>query len=659
MTVRGSARAGATPVPAGSEGVSDRDSADAWRLAVLIALAVLPYANTLLNDFLVYDDRVQILTNPYVHSFRHWREIFTTTVWSYLGVHHVTNYYRPLMVFGFLICYRIFGPLPYGFHLASVLLHAATVCVIHLVSLRVFRDRLLAFAAAALFAVHPIHTESVAWISAVTDVEVTFFYLLTFWFFLQVAASSGRRRAWAQGAMAVSFLLTFLSKEQAATLPLLATIYEHCYRDDRANTTWAQKASRYGLLWLMTVGYLFARVRLLGSFAVPSAWVQLSWLDAFLTAPVLAGQYLWKLLWPVRLVAFYPYQRGITLLDPRVLAGLAAVALCALVFLALWRRARQASFGLVWFAITLAPVLNARWLGANVFCERYLYLPSVGFCWVVAWAWTALWRKAAIQKAMARNALAGLTGVIVVLCAVRTYTRNQDWHDDLTLLTRTLAIEPGEYRLHEALGLAYWLRGEPEAAEPEWREAHRLNPSDAIAVNFLGMVYAKQGRFAEAAKLFRAAIVLDPKFASPHLNLGAAEAQMGRLEDAEPHLRAAALMSPLDITPHNVLGKLYFDSGRLGEAEGQFRQSVNAEPNLAAYDYLGYIYQRWRDWDRAERAFKAALALNDSDSHAHFNLGLVYASTGRTTEARKEYQRALASDPGNQDALAALRKLQP
>ena len=626
--------------------------------AVLFLVAVLPYANTLLNDFLyVYDDRVQILSNPFVHSFRHWTQIFTTTVWSFLGVHYITNYYRPMMVFGFLVCYRLFGPLPYAFHLVSVLLHAAVVCVLYLVSLRLFRDRLLAFVGAGLFALHPIHTESVAWVSAVTDVELTFFYLLTFGCFLKVGAPSGRRRGWAQAAMAVCFLLTIFSKEQAATLPLLATIYEHWYREDRAETTWGQKLRRYGLLWLMTIGYMFSRVRLLGSFAQPAAWHQLSWREAFLAAPVLVGQYLWKLLWPVHLVAWYSYQRGITLFDGRFLAGLAVVVLCALVFLVLWRRASLASFGMVWLVITLAPVLNARWMGANVFCERYLYLPSVGFCWVAAWAWTALWRTVSRHKAKARGALAFVTVVIAALCAIRIYTRNRAWHDDVTLLTRTLAVEPGESRLHDGLGLAYWLRGEAEPAEREWREALRLAPHDANVVDSLGMVYAKKGRYAEAAKLFQAAISMEPRFATAHLNLGATYAEMGRLEDAEPEFRAAVLLSPLDFVAHNVLGKLYFDSGRLREAEEQFRQSVDAEPNLAGYDYLGYVYQRRGDRERAERAFKAALALNPSDSHAHFSLGLIYAAAGRNTEAVEEYQRALAADPSNQEVLSALQKL--
>src|ERR1017187_7426441 len=190
-----------------------------WPLAILLLLATLPYLGILRNDFTyVYDDKAQILDNPYVHTFGHLREVFTTPVWSFADAHGMTNYYRPVMTLGFLLCYHIFGPLAFGFHLASLLLHSAVVLVLYLFAEQLFRHREAAFAAAALFALHPVHVESVAWISAVTDLEVTFFYLLTFWCFLQIDNPRDGHGLRMQAAMAVCFLFALLSKEQA--LPL-------------------------------------------------------------------------------------------------------------------------------------------------------------------------------------------------------------------------------------------------------------------------------------------------------------------------------------------------------------------------------------------------------------------------------------------------------
>ncbi|MFZ0962451.1 MAG: hypothetical protein WAO35_16255, partial [Terriglobia bacterium] len=358
--------------------------AGAWPLGVLLLLATLPYIGILRNDFAyAYDDKAQIIDNPYVHSFGHLREALATTVWSFKDVHGLTNYYRPVMTLGFLLCYQLFGPLAYGFHLASLLLHAAVVTILFLFAERLFRQRGAALGAAGLFALHPIHIESVAWISAVTDLEVTFFYVLTFWFFLGVGDQRGGRRICLQAAMTASFLLAIFSKEQALTLPLLAAVYERFYREDRAGTTLAEKLLRQAPLWLVFLGYILVRVRLLGAVARSTGLHHLTPRETLLSALALAGQYLEKLFWPAHLSAFYEFQASTGLFQARVLAGLGALALGAVVFVVLWKRARPASFGLLWLLVTLAPVLNAGWMGAYVFAERYGYLPSVGFCLVM------------------------------------------------------------------------------------------------------------------------------------------------------------------------------------------------------------------------------------------------------------------------------------
>ena len=632
--------------------------AGAWPLALLLLLATLAYAGILGNDFAyAYDDKAQIIDNPYVHSFGHLREALTTSVWSYKGGYGVSNYYRPIMTIGFLLCYRVFGPLAYGFHLTSLLLHAAVVTMLFLFAERLFRDRGAAFGAAALFALHPIHVEPVAWILTVCDLEMTFFYVLAFWCFLRVGEQRGGQRLWIQAAMAASFVLALCSKEPALTLPWLAAIYEHFYREDRARTTRVEKFLRLGPLWLVFLGYVLIRVRLLGAVAHSTGVHTLTPHEILLSALALMGQYFSKLFWPAHLSAFYVFHPSPRLFEVRVLVGIKALALCAGVFVALWKRARPASFGILWLLVTLGPVLNARWMGAYVFAERYLYLPSVGFCLVVGWAAAAWWRKVARRPAIWRAAALGAACLLAALCVLRIVTRVPDWHDDITLFTPALAAEPNDYRLHDALGQAYWIRGEAEGAEREWRETLRLEPDSVQTLDSLGALYAQEQHFDQALPPLEKALRLNPQDADAHLSLGAAYAETGKLDRAEGQLRAAVLLSPMNFNAHNLLGKLYFDSKRFNEAEQQFRQSLECEPNLAAYDHLGYIYVQWADRDRAEKAFKAALAMKSTDSHAHFNLGLIYAATGRNAQALEELEAALASDPNNPEILSALEKL--
>jgi len=182
------ARAGKTPPTAPSwlaRAASQLDRTRVLLIAALVACATLPYLNILFNGF-VYDDDTQVVLNPYVRSLRYLKEILTTNVWSFAGG-DATNYYRPVMTLGYLVCYHVFGLRAYGFHLVSLLLHVLVVCFIFLLTERLTGDRVWALVAGALFALHPIHTESVAWIAAVTDLELTFFYLLAFGLFLAAA----------------------------------------------------------------------------------------------------------------------------------------------------------------------------------------------------------------------------------------------------------------------------------------------------------------------------------------------------------------------------------------------------------------------------------------------------------------------------------------
>src|SRR6266542_5024866 len=155
-------------------------------MAILLVCAVAPYLNTLWNGF-VYDDSTQILNNPYIRSVHHLREILITNVWSYRGgAPGITDYYRPMMLLSYLLWFLLFGVHAVAFHGLNIVLHAAVVITLFQTTERLFKERSVAFAAAAIFALHPIHSEPVAWIAAITDLELALFYLLAFWGFLQL-----------------------------------------------------------------------------------------------------------------------------------------------------------------------------------------------------------------------------------------------------------------------------------------------------------------------------------------------------------------------------------------------------------------------------------------------------------------------------------------
>ena len=636
------------PQPSLMERVARLARHDAAPMCLLFLLAVLPYLNSMRNGF-VYDDDSQVLHNPYIRDFSHLREIFTTQVLFYEGVSSAPNYYRPLMNFGYLLCYRTFGPRAYGFHLVNLLLHGFVVILLFAVTKRMVRNSTLAFVAVALFALHPIHTESVDWIAAVTDLELTFFYLLTFGLFLRLDRPKPSRHGLTQFGMAVSFALAAISKEQALTLPLLATLYEHAYREDRNQTTMAQKVARYGSLWLLTAVYLVFRVRFLGTLA--HSRQPLAGYEVAFSAITLFGQYMWKLLWPVRLCAFYVFEASDDPTDLHVLAGLAVLVLVAILFVALWKLDRIASFGVLWLVVTLMPVLNARWMADNVFTERYLYLPSVGFCWVLVWGWTRLVARSASYTFPWRSLLAVASGVIAICCAIRIVTRNADWRDDVTFYTSSIAASPRAFYLHNDLGAVYWAKGDVKSAEREWTEALKLAPNNAPVLDNLALLNRTRRHYEEAVDYSLRALVLDPHDADAYANLGSAYVEMGNIHDAEIYLRTAVALAPFMTKARVTLGDLYLNQGRLPEAEEQFRHSLEAEPNLRGYVGLGVA--RWRRGDRkeAERCFQQAESLAPSDPRPHYMLGLLYLSLGRNADGDKELRKAAENDPAKQAAL--------
>ena len=626
-----------------SEPTSLSHFSDLTLLAFLAVAAALPHLNTLRNGF-VYDDETLVLDNPYIRNFHYLAKIFTTQAASHFGA-GMANYYRPLMNVGYLLCYQVFGPHPFGFHLVNVVLHAAVVCAVFLLTKRMFQNRNLALMAAVLFAIHPIHSEVVAWIAASPDLELSLFYLLTFWLFLAGARPEGRSSYLAQLAMAGSFALALLSKEQAVTLPLLATVYEHFYRADRAETRPAQKVRRYAVLWLLAVAYLLFRVRVLGALSSGFRVYHLTWYQTFESAVALLAQYLWKLLWPVDLRTNCPFHPPSGFFDPAVVGGLVALAVCCALFFFLWRRARALSFGLLWLLVPLAPVLNVRWMPIGAFEERYLYLPSVGFCWLLSWGFLKLRARASARGAVWSKALAAAFAILVALCSIRIVTRNRDWRNNFTLYTNTLAACPDAYIARRDLGAAYWQIGDVESAEREWREALKVAPKYSTTWSSLGLVYLKKERYSEAIEYYKKAIELDPHDKEAHLYLGVAYMDMHSLELAESELRTAVSLFPLNPNARNALGKLYLDEGRSAEAEEQFRRSVEIEPNLMGYGRLGLIHWQRGDVKLAEQEWREALRLAPNDSSVLNNLGLVCSDQGRYSEAVSFFHQAIGLKP--------------
>jgi protein O-mannosyl-transferase len=642
---------------AGSACPPSRSGMERFIVPSLFLLTLVCYANTLTNGF-VYDDKPQVLNNPYVKNWSYLPQIFGTTVWSFVGAAGNTNYYRPMMTFTYLILWQVFGPLPYGFHLLSIALHLATALMVFFTGRRIFRDHRIAWCAGLFFAAHPIHTEPVAWIAGIPDLELGFFFLLAVWIF-----ASDERLGWRQQVgLMVIFSLALLSKEPALMLIPVAILFEHGVRRDRTTSTLTQKFARYASLCALGAGYLLLRVVLFGKLAPVLQHPKISWAQAVYSALAMVLDYLRLLLWPAPLSAFHVFHVSSSLGEPKVLAGLVVSVLYFAGTTGLWRRAPDAAFSLLWIGVTLLPVLNARWMAANVLAERYLYLPSVGFCWFAGWAGVRLWDR--VQRAdpgsrrlWKQVALIAPLGLTAILLPALTIARNRVWRDDFTLYTRTLLSDPDAHVIRSNLAAVYFDRHELEQAEREWKTALAGKPDNVTTMDALGILYTQEGRYAEAEEMFKLAITTKPAWGTPYFNYGALLRKKGDLGGALQELCRGVELSPLNAAARFNYGDALLAAEHLDEAQVQYERAVDLEPSLFALKGLANMYIKKRRNDLAEPVLRRTIADYPYDSDSHFQIARILEFAGRREEARREFEAGLLTDPTNAEARTAVQRL--
>jgi protein O-mannosyl-transferase len=628
------------------------------RLVGLVLLfSFVLYANCLFNGF-VYDDHSQIERNPLVHSFKYTGTLFGTSLLAQQGKQAVPNFYRPMTNFSFLLGYELFGLSPVGYHLGSILLHCIAVWLVFFVSSTLFGSETLGLLSALIFALHPVHVEPVAWIDGVGDPLVTVFLLLSFWFFLRLGKPEVPRQGMVYFGLLGTFALALFTKETAMVFPVLATVFEHFYRDDRRQTGLSQKLLRYGSLWLTFFAYLAVRIASVGRLVPLRLHTEMTGVEGFLSAFALIGQYARKIVWPTPLILFYPFQKSSSLADSQVLIGLGVCGGLIALFLFLWKRAHLQSFALLWMFLGIAPALNSRWMTTSVFAERYLYLPSVGFAWLSAGALLWLWQKSVVRPRAIRWGIISACAVLAVFAVRVTFLRTFDWRNDRSLVVSTLAVLPDSPHMHAENGMFKWADGDHAEAEREWHLALRYNPEAVEAMAYLGFAKFEENQYTEAIPYVQKAIELKPHYATPHVYLAQIYAAQGKAEAAEAEFLQALEIHPTDTAALNALGQFYLDQGRLDEAAQQFRASVEIYSELSAWSALGKIYNSQEVPDKAEEAWRHVLEFEPFSASAHRSLGQIYLSRQQWKAAEGEFHACLVMDPADPVAVAGVKKVQ-
>jgi tetratricopeptide (TPR) repeat protein len=610
-----------------------------WISIALIVLNVLVYASVWRHDFVSFDDPQYVTENVHVTGGLTWAGVRWALTTGEAGNWH------PLTWISHMLDVRLFGVHAGPQHVTNLVLHIVNSLLLFGVLWRMTGALGLSAFVGALFAVHPIHVESVAWISERKDVLSTFFWFLGVWAYVDYV----REGKWTRYALVFLFLaLGLMSKPMLVTFPfaLLLLDYWPLSRPVSGRLV-VEKMPLFALVAASSVVTFLAQSR----GGAVSALAALPLTSRVANAVVAYVGYIQKMLWPVQLAVLYPYSRefGWRL-------ALAAVVLITLTALATIesRRYRYVLVGWLWYLGTLVPVIGLVQVGIQSMADRYAYVPSVGLFIIVAWGVTDLLRALPHR----RVTILAAAGSAIVACTFTARTQVQYWRDSLTLWEHAASVSPGDAHVETALGSVLSEKGKVAEATALFADALQREPQFAEAHNKLGVALADQGRLADAIPHYEAALRSKPSLAEAHYNLGNALAAQGKLEDAIAQYHEALRLRPDDAATHNGLGSALDDAGRLDDAIAEYQQAIRLNQKFAdAHNNLGAARAKQGRTDDAILEFLEALRLNPDQADAHYNVAVMLNAKGRTAEAVQHLQEALRLKPNHQGARQALQMI--
>jgi len=617
--------------------------------ATLIAFEPLRH-----NQFLNYDDNDYITENQHVQSGLNLKSI----KWAFTTAHAAN--WHPVTWLSHIIDCRLFGLNPAGHHFTNLLLHIANTLLLFWVLKDITGAIWQSAFVAAVFALHPLHVESVAWISERKDVLSTMFWLLTMAAYVRYV----RRHSVIRyiGTLFL-FALGLMAKPMLVTLPFVLLLLD--YWPLKRLTYYPLSAIRHTLLEKLPFFALSAVSSVITFLAQRSggavAHIDLLPLSMrFANAPVSYVKYIGKMFWPTKLAVLYPYF-GEKLSAWLVVTSVLALLAVTILVIRLASKHRYLPVGWFWYLGTLVPVIGLVQVGNQPLADRYTYIPLTGLFIIIAWVLPEL-----LAGRRYRKLLLGLsaTSVLLVLL-VCTRLQVGRWRDSITLFEHAVAVTSNNFAAHYNLGFALASQGRTNEAINHYRQAIKIRPDHFEAYSNLGNLLSEQGKLDEAVSNYRRALEFKPDDAVAHYNLGILLAQQGKFSDALDNFNQALKAKPDYAEAYNNLGNTLLALGRLDEAVACYRQALQLKPdwpmplNNIARILATNPDQKTRDPHEAIKAAERAAELTKyGDAMILETLATAYAAAGRFDEAAATAQTAinLATEAKNEELSGRLRR---
>lgn len=624
----------------------------------LLLVAGLCYANSLSNKF-VFDDHDLVLSNRVLRSLSNTPRL-------------VMGSYRPMRDLSYMIDFAIWGENPLGFHLTNVILHIANVLLAFFLIRKITKNAIVAVIAALVFAVHPIQTDAVAYISGRRDVLFAVFYLASFYFYL---ANQERKSLLSFGLFGLFWALSLMSKEMAASLPLLILVWNFCmfWKSDEQSVVrrWIKPMKEaldkdkwlYLGLAIAAIAYtanmlLVKRASIRAGLNGIDYWGGSFW-ATMLTSLRVQAWYLKQLIFPTPIAQYFgAFEISNSLTDWRVWAAFLAVSgVLTLGFISLKQNRLLCLAILSYFAL-LAPVSQII-PHHELLADHYLYLPMLSFGLVVGLATTMIARMNKTAGAICYSACA----VALVSLSIMTVLRNRDWKDEFTVWQKNYESVPQSPRAAFNLASQYLGRN-PKKAQDLLDQALRLDTTYAPTYIQLAQVYLNQNRFAECEELINRGLALPDSVLRSVVNreplkfrsqlttaLAVAKGKQGDESRAEELLNQAISLYSANPEPYEVLAAMYRGKGRAKEIE-IMTKAVAANPYVyETLKHLTFLQVEERLHDEAVPYLQQMLRLVPSDFYASYQLGQIYRQKGECQLAKNYLNIARSHASGEETKL--------
>lgn len=634
---------------------------------ILAIVTFILYAQILAHSFITYDDL------EYVRGNVHVQDGLTEAglEWAF-NVGYSGNWHPVTWISHMLDC-QIFGiKHPGGHHFTSLILHVANSLLLFLVLRRMTGAVWKSALVAALFAWHPLHVESVAWIAERKDVLSTFFGMLTVWYYLdyvQAAKTKDPKTRTYYWLTALWLALGLMSKPMLVTWPFVLLLLDIWPlgriadwglrnadlktadgaisplqvkepRESAIATLFVEKLPFFGLALFSSVITFIAQRK---GGAVTSLGA-LSFGERLPNVFVSYVRYLGKMIWPAKLSVFYPLQNWQT---GQWMA--AAALVLSISVLAVWmlRRAPYLFVGWFWYLGMLVPVVGLVQVGLQSIADRYTYLPLVGIFIAIVWGLDQL----AGNRPQLRSPMMAAAVFALAICVISTMGQLHYWKNTETLFSHAWRVTPPNTVVLNNLGIALESVGRPDDALTDYKAALKIDPRSMVTYHLMGLNYAHRGDYKTAIDCYNEAIHLGLDVGTLHYNLGNALTATGRLQEAAAEYSKALELEPGSPDIHNNLGAVLVRLGKLDEAVVHFQLALELKPNFPeAHLQLGGALIKKKQLDQARAHYTEAVRLKPEMAAAQFKLALLMAGQGDVQTAIPHFQAGLAYDPTNADA---------